>query len=274
MTAVKKTKLIDLMLKKGLAPNKKEAQAFILEGRVFSSGIMVDKPGTLVDPGGDIKVAPRPQYVSRGGLKLESAFEDFHLCADGLNAIDVGSSAGGFTDFLLKHGAKKVVAIDVGYGLLSWKLRNLDQVIVFERTNIRYLDTGRLPFLSDLTVADLSFISLKTVFEKLLQITGSGGIILVLFKPQFELKKEKVQAKGIIRDKFLHMEALLDFISYLNRHTVIIKGLTFSKTRGAKGNIEYWIYIEKNSKENNFKYDKMVKNAVERSHKYFGQNGE
>jgi len=252
------------------------AQALILEGRVVCSDKIVDKPGALIDPSQEIKIIPEPAYVSRGGLKIESAFADFNLSAAGLNAVDVGSSTGGFTDFLLKNGARKVAAIDVGYGQLSWKLRSLPEVIVFERTNVRYFDASRLPFISDLTVADLSFISLKTVFVKLLEITRDGGVLLLLFKPQFELKKEKVQEKGIIRDRLLHAEVLEDFIDFVSRFGVKIGGITFSKTRGTKGNIEYWVYLIKTAKgkENNLKYDKMVKCVVESSHHYFNQKKE
>lgn len=220
----------------------------------------------------EIDVAREP-YVSRGGLKLESAFDDFNLSAAGLQAVDAGASTGGFTDFLLQQGAKKVVAVDVGYGQLSWKLRQSEKVMVLERTNIRYLDARQLPFLADLTVADLSFISLKTVLQKLLEITRKGGTLLLLFKPQFELKKEKVQAKGVIRDQSLHLEALQDFFDFLSRFALKIANLSFSKIRGTKGNIEYWIYIIKNPTDNHGKYDKMISNVVARSHHYFRQKG-
>ncbi|MGM0366200.1 MAG: TlyA family RNA methyltransferase [Actinomycetota bacterium] len=264
------------MLERGLARDRKIAQSLILQGRVVCSRKVLDKPGMPVDADKEIEIISGPAYVSRGGLKLESAFADFNLSAEGLKAVDVGSSTGGFTDFLLKNGAEKVAAIDVGYGQLSWKLRNSPRVMVIERTNIRYFDSSILPFLSDLTVADLSFISLRTVFEKLLEITGNGGIILLLFKPQFELERQKVQEKGIIRDKLLHIEALEGFIGFLDSFKVKIKGLTFSRTRGAKGNIEYWVYLIKNTKgkENNLKYGKMVKCVVDKSHNYFKQDKE
>ncbi len=269
MNKKKKDKIIDVLVKRGLVKDEKEGLAFIMQGRVTCSGKKIDKPGTLIDSDAPVEIVKGPGYVSRGGLKLESAFDDLNLTAKGVYAVDVGSSTGGFTDFLLKKGAKKVAAIDVGYGQLSWSLRKSPRVVVFERTNIRYFDAASLPFDSDMTVADLSFISIKTVFEKLLEITKKGGTILLLFKPQFELRKEKIQAKGVIKDPFLHIEALDDFFSFLKRFAVKIEGLTFSKTRGAKGNIEYWIYLTKNPKENNFKYDKMIRNIVERSHRYF-----
>ncbi len=243
-----------------------------MEGRIRCSKKIVDKPGTLVATHTEIDVAREP-YVSRGALKLKSAFDDFSLSAEGLHAVDAGASTGGFTDFLLQQGAKKVVAVDVGYGQLSWKLRQSEKVMVLERTNIRYLDTAQLPFLADLTVADLSFISLKTVLEKLLAITRKGGSLLLLFKPQFELKKEKVQAKGVIRDQSLHLEALQDFFDFLSRFSLEIADLSFSKIRGTKGNIEYWIHIIKNPTDNHGKYDKMISNVVAQSHQYFRQKG-
>jgi 23S rRNA (cytidine1920-2'-O)/16S rRNA (cytidine1409-2'-O)-methyltransferase len=248
-------------------------QALVLEGRVLYDGEPVGKPGTTVSPDGNIEVIPDKNYVSRGGLKLESAFTDFNLSAKGLNCIDVGSSTGGFTDFLLKNGANKVVAIDVGYGQLSWELRCSPRVLVLERTNIRNLAPERLPFTAEFTVADLSFISLRTVLERLMMITVEKGMILLLFKPQFELKKEKVQEKGIIKDKQLHIESLNGFTVFINRLNLSIEGLTFSKIKGTKGNIEYWFLLTNKAKENNFKYDKMVKDVVEKSHCYFRQNG-
>jgi 23S rRNA (cytidine1920-2'-O)/16S rRNA (cytidine1409-2'-O)-methyltransferase len=218
-------------------------------------------------------------YVSRGGVKLEKAFLDFGLNAQGKKAIDVGSSTGGFTDFLLQSGADKVLAIDVGYGQLSWNLRQSPKVIVMERTNIRNISIQKIPFLSDLTVVDVSFISIKTIFKNLLDITSDGGEILILIKPQFEAAREDVQKGGVIRSKELHQKTLQEVIEAVKICGVEIKNITFSKLQGAKGNIEFWLYVKKtikknkiteiNNKKTELNYDKIITNIVEEAHKYF-----
>ncbi len=253
--------------------NRKLAKALIIEGKVRVENKAVDKPGALISAGADIDVNLDNSYVSRGGTKLEGCFKDFNLSAEDVDAADVGSSTGGFTDFLLRKGAKKVIAIDVGYGQLSWKLRQSPQVFVFERTNIRYLDIEKLPFYSDLTVVDVSFISIKKIFQKILDITKQGKKILLLVKPQFELKKEEVQEKGIITDSGLHGRVLKRMTIFFNRFPVTVEGITFSKIKGTKGNIEYWIYLTKSvkGKENIKYYDKMINDVVEKSHCFFNK---
>ncbi len=173
-------------------------------GRISIENKIIDKPGTLVDNDSSIKIKGQADYVSRGGLKLEGVFKEFGLFARGKDAIDIGSSTGGFTDYLLKNGASRVTAIDVGYGLLSWKLRNSPNVNILERTNVRHMDMSKLIFMADLTVVDVSFISIKMIFSRILDMTKCGGEILLLVKPQFEVKKHQVQEKGIIREKKLH----------------------------------------------------------------------
>ena len=215
-------------------------------------------------------------YVSRGGLKIEIAFEEFGLSAVGKKAADVGASTGGFTDFLLKNGASSVITIDVGYGILAWELRNSPKVTVLERTNIRYLDPGRIPHLADFTVVDVSFISIKTIFKKILDITGSSGEILLLVKPQFEVKKEEVENRGIIKSAELHYKVLKELAEFTAGFPVEIKGITFSKIKGTKGNIEYWMYLKKNLDKKTLKdeksilnYDKIINKVVKSSHNFF-----
>ncbi len=212
-------------------------------------------------------------YVSRGGLKLEGVFQELGLSAAGKKAVDIGSSTGGFTDFLLKNGAKKIIDIDVGYGQLSWEIRNSPKVVVFERTNIRKLDISKLPFTSEITVVDVSFISIRKIFSKILELTDTNGEILLLVKPQFELMKDEVERKGIIRNKNLHYKVLTGITEFITKFPVEVKNLTFSKIKGAKGNIEFWIFLIKSFKEAEsvLNYGKIIKDVIDKAHFYFNQ---
>ena len=272
-------KLADVLVERNLTSTLKEAKAIILAGKVLVDGEKIDKAGTLVATSASVEIIEDKPYVSRGGVKLEKVFLDFGLNARSKKAIDVGSSTGGFTDFLLQSGADKVLAIDVGYGQLSWNLRQSPKVIVMERTNIRNISTQKIPFLSDLTVVDVSFISVKTIFKNLLEITSDNGVILILIKPQFEAAREDVQKGGVIRSKELHQKTLQEVIEAVKICGVEIKNITFSKLQGAKGNIEFWLYVKKtikknkiieiNNKKTELNYDKIITDIVEEAHKYF-----
>ena len=272
-------KLADVLVERNLTSTLKEAKAIILAGKVLVDGEKVDKAGTRVAASASVEIIEDMPYVSRGGVKLEKVFSDFGLNARGKKAIDVGSSTGGFTDFLLQSGADKVLAIDVGYGQLAWNLRQSPKVIVMERTNIRNISTKKIPFLSDLTVVDVSFISIKTIFKNLLEITAGGGEILILIKPQFEAARRDVQKGGVIRSKELHQKTLQEVIEAVNNYGVEIKNITFSKLQGAKGNIEFWLLVKKkikknkiteiNNKKTKANYDKIITDIVEEAHKYF-----
>jgi 23S rRNA (cytidine1920-2'-O)/16S rRNA (cytidine1409-2'-O)-methyltransferase len=272
-------KLVDLLVERNLTLILKEAEAIILAGKVLVDGKKIDKAGTLVASSASVEIIEDMPYVSRGGAKLEKAFLDFGLNARGKKAIDVGSSTGGFTDFLLQSGADKVLAIDVGYGQLSWNLRQSPKVIVMERTNIRNISPQKIPFISDLTVVDVSFISIKTIFKNLLDITSDDGEILILIKPQFEAAREDVEKGGVIRSKELHQKTLQEVIEAVNSYDVEIKSITFSKLKGAKGNIEFWLYARKtikknkitkiNNKKTELNYDRIITNIVEEAYKYF-----
>jgi 23S rRNA (cytidine1920-2'-O)/16S rRNA (cytidine1409-2'-O)-methyltransferase len=272
-------KLADVLVERNLTSTLKEAEAMILAGKVLVNGKKIDKAGTLVAKSASVEIIEGMPYVSRGGVKLEKAFLDFGLNARGKKAIDVGSSTGGFTDFLLQSGADKVLAIDVGYGQLSWNLRQSPKVIVMERTNIRNISPQKIPFLSDLTVVDVSFISIKTIFKNLLDITSDDGEILILIKPQFEAAREVVEKGGVIRSKELHKKILQEVIEAVKNYGVDIKSITFSKLKGAKGNIEFWLYARKtikkniitkiNNKKTELNYDKISTDIVEEAYKYF-----
>ena len=274
MKNAKKKKIITLLLERNLISTEKKALALILEGKVKVEGIIVQKPGTAIDPDSRIEITAEKPYVSRGGLKLEGVFKELELSAAGKRAIDIGSSTGGFTDFLLKNGAEKIIDIDVGYGQLAWQIRNSPLVTVLERTNIRNLDISKLPFTSNITVVDVSFISIKKIFNKILELTDTNGEILLLVKPQFELAKEEVESKGIIRNKNLHQKVLKEIAEFVVKFPIEIKNFTFSKIKGSRGNIEFWIFLIKSFKEAETvsNYDKIIKDVVDSAHQYFNQS--
>lgn len=242
-----------------------------MEGRASLGNTIIGKPGELIPRDSKIEIAPKAPYVSRGGLKLEGVFSELGLDPSGKLATDIGSSTGGFTDFLLKNGAEKVTAIDVGYGLLSWELRKSSRVHILERTNIRYLDIKKLPYKSDITTVDVSFISIKKIIKKILELTRENGEILLLFKPQFELQRQEVKNKGIVKDSDLHRKSLKDMARFLEDLPVIIRAITFSRIKGTKGNIEFWIYLRNsiNSAKSNINYDKIIDDVISNAHIFF-----
>ncbi len=242
-----------------------------MEGRVLVNGSLADKQGEMMPLDSKIEIIKKMPYVSRGGLKIEGVFNDLGLDVSGKLAADIGSSTGGFTDFLIQKGVARVISIDVGYGLLDWKLRNSEKVDLLEKTNIRYLDIKKIPYKADITVVDVSFISIKKIMEKIMELTTPGGEILLLLKPQFELDKKDIVSKGIIKDPELHFKALGGMINYLKNLLVSIIDLKFSKIKGAKGNIEFWIYL-KNSKtltKYDLNYDKIIQGVVKAAHLFF-----
>ena len=230
--------LTDLMF----ADTRSKAQAIIMSGQVYVIGQKADKPGISYDADTAV-IEVRGQtcpYVSRGGLKLEKALRDFGVKPEGYVCSDSGASTGGFTDCLLQQGAKKVFAIDVGYGQLDWKIRSDERVVVMERTNIRYVTPEDLGEPLDLSVIDVSFISLKIVLPAIKQLLKPGqGQVLCLIKPQFEAGKEKVGKKGVVREPETHKEVLDSFVSLADELGFTILGLTFSPVKGPEGNIEF-----------------------------------
>jgi len=243
-----------------------------MKGIVSSGGRPVSKPGDLIFTGDSIEIREsQKRYASRGGLKLEGIFKDLGLNTSGKTVIDIGSSTGGFTDFLLRNGAKHITAVDVGSGLLDWDLRNNNSVTVLEKTNIRYLDPALIKYKPELAVVDLSFISINRVFRKIMDISSDDAGILLLVKPQFELKKKLVKHKGIVKEKTYHIKALKDMIEYLKNFKVSIEGISFSHIKGNAGNIEFWIYLKKAriSAKSNINYDKIIGDVVDRAHLFF-----
>ena len=240
-----KKRLDVLLVEHGFAETRTKAQAIIMSGLVYVAGQKADKPGMSFEETSEIEVrgATCP-YVSRGGLKLEKALRDFCVDPTGYVCSDSGASTGGFTDCLLQQGASKVFAIDVGYGQLDWKIRSDPRVVVMERTNVRYVTPEQLGEPLDLSVVDVSFISLRIVLPVIKTfLKQNTGQVLCLIKPQFEAGKEKVGKKGVVRDPAVHKEVLDDFVALTKEINFKILGVTFSPVKGPEGNIEFLAHL-------------------------------
>ena len=240
-----KKRLDVLLVERGHADSRTKAQAIIMSGLVYVAGQKADKPGISYEETVEIEVRSGGcPYVSRGGLKLEKALRDFGVDPTGYVCSDSGASTGGFTDCLLQQGASKVFAIDVGYGQLDWKIRSDPRVVVMERTNVRYVTPEQLGEPLDLSVVDVSFISLKIVLPVIKTFLKENvGQVLCLIKPQFEAGKEKVGKKGVVRDPDVHKEVLDDFVALTKEIGFRILGLTFSPVKGPEGNIEFLAHL-------------------------------
>ena len=234
-----KTRLDVLLVERGLAESRERAKAVIMSGSVFIDGNRAEKPGMQVDADTPVEVRGGLEYVSRGGQKLEKALEYFGVSAEGRVCIDCGASTGGFTDCLLKNGARMVYAVDVGYGQLAWCIRSDSRVVTMERTNIRHVTGDMFEIKPELAVIDVSFISLALVLPVIQGLLTDGGEVLCLIKPQFEAGREKVGKNGVIRDPETHSAVLKTFIQNAGRAGFHVKGLTYSPVKGPKGNVEY-----------------------------------
>ncbi len=232
-----KERLDKLLVERGLAESRERAQALIMAGQVFVNGQRADKPGRRVSEDAQIEVKGRIPYVSRGGYKLAAILDHLQLDVYDWVCVDVGASTGGFTDVLLQRGARRVYAIDVGYGQLAWKLRQDPRVVVMERTNIRYVRS--LPEVCDLATIDVSFIGLNLVLPPVCNLVRSEGWIIALIKPQFEAGPEKVGKGGIVRDPKVHREVLLRVLAEAQRLNLGLQALIRSPIRGAEGNVEF-----------------------------------
>lgn len=235
-----KERLDVLLVSLGLIESRSKAQATIMAGEVYVNGQKADKAGLEVDITSKVEVRGSAcPYVSRGGLKLEKALRDFGIDPTGYVCSDSGASTGGFTDCLLQQGARKVFAIDVGYGQLAWKIRSDARVVTMERTNIRYVTPDALGEPLDLSVVDVSFISLKLVLPVIQKLLKPTGQVVCLIKPQFEAGKEKVGKKGVVRDPAVHEEVLRDFLALAEQLGFTLRNLTYSPVKGPEGNIEF-----------------------------------
>ena len=218
----------------------------IMEGNVFVENQREDKAGATFDTEAEITVKGNTlKYVSRGGLKLEKAMTHFGITLEGKVCMDIGASTGGFTDCMLQNGAVKVYSVDVGYGQFAWKLRQDPRVVCMEKTNIRYVTPADIDDVLDFASVDVSFISLTKVLIPARELLRDGGEMVCLIKPQFEVGREKVGKKGVVRDKAVHEEVVERIIEFASQNGFFVKNLEYSPIKGPEGNIEYLVYIRK-----------------------------
>ncbi|OGW32533.1 MAG: RNA methyltransferase [Nitrospirae bacterium GWC2_42_7] len=244
---MKKERLDKVMVDKGIVKSRERAKALIMEGKVIVNGLMVSKAGSLINTDSDIKLKGNDiPYVSRGGLKLDAALKFFKIDLSNKIVMDIGCSTGGFTDCALQSHARKVYAVDVGYGQFDWSLRNDPRIILLEKTNIRYLENKLVPDLIDIAVIDVSFTSLLKVLPKTLEFLQENGEILALIKPQFEVGKDLVEKGGIIKSEEKRISAVENIRTGAEQIGFKTIGLFESPVHGQKGNIEYFIYLGRN----------------------------
>ncbi len=240
-----KKRLDTILIEKNIVESKHKAQAMILAGQVFVNNIKVDKPGKKFNEDINIEIKSFPKFVSRGGLKLEYALTQFDIEVKDKICMDIGASTGGFTDCLIQYGAKKVYAIDVGYGQLHYKLRNNPKVINIEKCNFRYIKSDKIIDIIDLCTIDISFISLKLIIPKCIDFLKEKGEIIALIKPQFEAGKSEVGKGGIVKDPEIHEKIILNLKKFFFSINLQVLGLVESPILGQKGNKEFLIYLKK-----------------------------
>lgn len=241
-----KERLDVLLVSKGLAPSREKAKTMIMEGNVFVDGQREDKAGSTFDENAAIEVRGNTlKYVSRGGLKLEKAMAHFDISLEGAVCMDIGASTGGFTDCMLQNGAKKVYAVDVGYGQFAWKLRTDERVVCMEKTNIRYVTPADIADVLDFASVDVSFISLTKVLIPARELLRDGGEMVCLIKPQFEAGREKVGKKGVVRERSVHEEVIHKVIDFAKAEGFRVLNLEYSPIKGPEGNIEYLVHLQK-----------------------------
>lgn len=243
-----KIRLDTAVFEQGLAESREKAKVLIMAGQIFVNNDKFDKPGTTIKSTDKIELRGSTlKYVSRGGLKLEKAVDKFNLDLSNKICADIGASTGGFTDCMLQNGAKKVYAIDVGYGQLAWKLRTDDRVVNLERTNFRYVTDEQITEKLDFCSVDVSFISLSIIVPVMRNLMSEDATAVCLIKPQFEAGREKVGKKGVVRDLSVHIEVIEKIINMVLENNFSVLNLDFSPIKGPEGNIEYLIHIQRTS---------------------------
>ena len=255
------------LVRKGLAASREKAQAMIMAGEVYIGERKINKPSESIKPGDEFSIrSEKDRYVSRGAYKLEKAVRVFSQDLKGRVIMDIGASTGGFTDVCLRNGAAHVYSIDVGYGQLDWKLRNDPRVTVMERTNARYLTADMFPSLPDLTVMDVSFISIRLIIPKAFEIMGNQGRMITLIKPQFEAGREKVGKKGVVRDPGTHEEVLSEIVRFTETFGWRTVRLDWSPVTGPEGNIEFLAEIRCRTGEEPLISPEEIHRVVEEAH--------
>ena len=257
-----KERLDVLVQERGLAPTRSKAQALIMAGEILVNDVQIDKCGTKVETSAQIRMRHEVlPFVSRGGLKLEHAFKVFPIAVEGKTVCDLGASTGGFVDCALQHGAKKVYAVDVGYGQLAWSLRQDPRVVNLEKTNARYLSEESLSEQVDWVTTDVAFISLCRIFPAAAAISTEEAQMIALIKPQFEAGPEKVGKNGVVRDPLVHCEVIERVIQCAALAGFSAQGLEPSPIRGPKGNIEYLLWLAKKEVEQDIAIASVVEKA-------------
>ncbi len=243
-----KERIDKILVDRGMAQSRERARALIMAGQVVVADHVAEKPGQMVPLDAEVRLKGELlPFVSRGGLKLQKALDEFGIDVHGLVALDVGASTGGFTDCLLQRGARKVLAVDVGYGQLAWKLRQDERVVNMEKTNIRYLTPDMLADVPDMAVIDASFISLAKVLPAVTALVDRGGPIIALIKPQFEVGRGEVGKGGVVRDAEKHREVIEAVSSFAATLGLRVGGITESPVLGPKGNREFLILLKKSN---------------------------
>ncbi len=250
-----------VLAERGFFESRERAKAAILAGEVRVGDRVIAKAGEQIETDAPIQVAEAPRFVSRGGHKLAGALDVLGITVAGARAIDVGASTGGFTDCLLQRGVASVVAVDVGYGQLAWKLRNDERVDVHERLNIRHADVESLGAPFDLVVVDVSFISLRVVLPILERLAGEDGSLLMLVKPQFEAGKGRVGKKGVVRDQATHHDVVSAALESVRSAGLVARGLTWSPLKGPEGNIEFWLWASRSGEDVHPQSEQVVSDA-------------
>ena len=261
-----KKRLDVLLVEKGFFESREKAKAVIMSGCVYVNNQKADKAGANFDENAAVEVRDnRMRYVSRGGYKLEKAMEVFPITLDGKITMDIGASTGGFTDCMLQNGARKVYAVDVGYGQLAWKLRNDERVVNLERTNMRYVTHEQVPEDIDFFSVDVAFISLKLILPAARGVCAENAQAVCLIKPQFEAGRENVGKNGVVRDKKVHISVTEDIIAFCLENGFSVLGLDYSPIKGPQGNIEYLLYIQRSDTPEN-SLTATAAEVVEQSH--------
>lgn len=264
-----KKRLDELLVERDLVDSTDMAKRLIMAGLVYSEHERLDKPGVKVEKDMPIRIKQKNKsYVSRGGLKLEKAIQQFNLDLQDKTILDIGSSTGGFTDCALQHGARLSYAIDVGYNQLDWKLRNDKRVVVMERTNFRYVTKDMLEAIPEFASIDVSFISLRLILPVLKHLLSESNDVVALIKPQFEAQKEQVGEGGIIRDKEVHVEVLEQVTRFAEEENFILHGITYSPITGTQGNVEFLAHFKHLPELKEKPYTLSLEEVVDKAHKH------
>ncbi len=253
-------RLDTLLVSRGLVRSREEARRLILAGKVRVGDIGAGKASMMVDADVLIDLEGSSPYVSRGGEKLAHVIDLFKIPVEGKDCLDVGSSTGGFTHCLLEHGARRVTAVDVGYGILAWELRQDPRVTVLERTNARYLTPDAISYAPSLVVVDVSFISVTKVFPAL-SVVAPDARFVILLKPQFEAGRDDVPRSGVISDEEVHRRVLRELITFFTSTSYNVR-VTWSPLRGTKGNIEYFAVLERGGEQSTSPTEEEIETVI------------